>query len=321
MLFEESVLSSYRRAGHRGIETVAGSRRDPAASSNDSPNGECMEFHNLTFPGRSRIALIAAAGLLLIAASPARLQANSLPSDSGGKPANTNCATPVPTPAPCNSDKSNLWPWLNGGSSCPAPTPTPSQPGGTCPLTQGFWKNHTAVWPVSSLTLGNQTYTAAELVNLLNTPVGGDASLDLAHQLIATLLDIANGSNPAPVSSVIQDANTLLASKTGELPYATDSSSRLGLEMETDQAELNDYNNGKDSDSCGGAMPTPTATPCPTRKPTSTPCPTQKPTPTPTPTATPAPTPTPREPARTVPPAPAMAVATLSCRLPLCHRF
>jgi len=123
-----------------------------------------MKFHPITSLVRSRIALIAAAGLLLTV-----LQA---PLHAGDRPSDSN------------------------------PTPTPAGTGGACPLTQGFWKNHTAAWPVSSLTLGGRTYTETELVNLLNTPVRGDASLDLAHQLIATLLDIANGSNSAPISPV-----------------------------------------------------------------------------------------------------------------------
>ena len=37
-------------------------------------------------------------------------------------------------------------------------------PAGVCPLTQGYWKNHSNAWPVNSLTLGSQTYTKAELL-------------------------------------------------------------------------------------------------------------------------------------------------------------
>src|SRR5262249_46034847 len=64
-----------------------------------------------------------------------------------------------------------------------------------CPLGQGFWKNHSDTWPVTSLTLGSQTYTQAELLALYDTPPRGDASVILAHQLIAAKLNIANGSN------------------------------------------------------------------------------------------------------------------------------
>jgi hypothetical protein len=69
------------------------------------------------------------------------------------------------------------------------------QPTNRCPLGQGFWKNHTGAWPVTSLTLGRQTYTQAELLALFDTPPRGDASVILAQQLIAAKLNIANGSN------------------------------------------------------------------------------------------------------------------------------
>jgi hypothetical protein len=38
------------------------------------------------------------------------------------------------------------------------------------PLGQGFWKNHPDAWPVTSLTLGSQTYTQADLLTLFDTP-------------------------------------------------------------------------------------------------------------------------------------------------------
>src|SRR5262249_21793583 len=83
---------------------------------------------------------------------------------------------------------------------------TPSPVTFACPLGQGFWKNHSDTWPVTSLTLGSQTYTQAELLALFDTPPRGDASLILAHQLIAAKLNIANGSKPAPIRSAIADA-------------------------------------------------------------------------------------------------------------------
>jgi len=70
--------------------------------------------------------------------------------------------------------------------------------GNRCPLSQGFWKNHQSVWPETSLTLGSQNYTAAELLAILNTSSNSDASLILARQLIAAKLNIFNGSNAAP---------------------------------------------------------------------------------------------------------------------------
>ncbi len=33
-----------------------------------------------------------------------------------------------------------------------------------CPLSNGYWKNHTNSWPVTSMVLGTQTYSKTELV-------------------------------------------------------------------------------------------------------------------------------------------------------------
>jgi hypothetical protein len=123
-----------------------------------------------------------------------------------------------------------------------------------CPLSQGFWKNHPSAWPVTSLTLGSQTYTQTEILKILNTSVGtggtADASLIVADQLIAAKLNIANGSDPAPVSATIADADTLLSGFTGKLPYAVKPSSPTGQLMVNDANLLNSYNNGLLTPNC-----------------------------------------------------------------------
>jgi hypothetical protein len=119
-----------------------------------------------------------------------------------------------------------------------------------CPLTQGFWKNHPAAWPVSSLTLGTVTYTEAQLITILKTPVAGDASLNLAHQLIAAMLNVANGSNPAPISATITDANGDLG--TGTIPEGIAPSSTLGADMVDDANTLDSYNSGTLTPGCTG---------------------------------------------------------------------
>jgi hypothetical protein len=126
----------------------------------------------------------------------------------------------------------------------------PPPPTGQCPLTQGYWKNHPDAWPVTSLTLGSETYTEAELLAILRTPVRGDASLILAHQLIAAKLNIANGSDPAPVSATIADADSLLSGFAGKLPYHVRPSSATGQAMVGDAAILDTYNNGQLTPDC-----------------------------------------------------------------------
>src|SRR2546428_392503 len=115
--------------------------------------------------------------------------------------------------------------------------------GGLCPLPQGFWKTHRSVWPVDSLTLGNQSYTQSELLTILQTPVRGDASLILAHQLIAAKLDIANGSKRTPVIASMASADSLLSGFAGKLPYAVKPASATGRVMVSDASVLENYNN------------------------------------------------------------------------------
>lgn len=121
-----------------------------------------------------------------------------------------------------------------------------------CPLTQGFWKNHPSAWPLTSLTLGGQTYTQAELLTILTTPVGSggsaDASLILADQLIAAKLNIANGS--APISDTVAAADALLGGFTGKLPYGVTPSSVTGQAMVNNADTLDNYNNGQLTPNC-----------------------------------------------------------------------
>jgi hypothetical protein len=144
----------------------------------------------------------------------------------------------------------------------PTPTPTPS---GVCPLTQGYWKNHPNAWPVNSLMLGSQTYTKAELLQILNTPSGGDASIILAKQLIAAKLNIAAGSDPTPISGTITHADSLLSGFSGKLPYHVAPSSSMGQMMVSDGNTLDNYNNGRLTLNCSGRRngPGPSVRPAP----------------------------------------------------------
>ncbi|OGS50210.1 MAG: hypothetical protein A3K65_09800 [Euryarchaeota archaeon RBG_16_68_12] len=120
-----------------------------------------------------------------------------------------------------------------------------------CPLTHGFWKNHPAAWPVDHMVLGNETYPKAELLTLLKAPSRGDASLILAHQLIAAKLNIANGSDPEPVRAEIVQADALLDGYPGKLPFHVGPSSPAGRTMTVLSGVLDAYNSGKLTPHCG----------------------------------------------------------------------
>src|SRR5213080_1762751 len=115
---------------------------------------------------------------------------------------------------------------------------------GPCPHSQGYWKNNPRLWPVSSLTLGSQTYSKSELLNILKSSTTSDASMILARQLIAAKLNIDNGSDGTPVSSTIADADSLLSQFAGKLPYKVKTTSSIGKAMVNNATTLNNYNNG-----------------------------------------------------------------------------
>lgn len=133
----------------------------------------------------------------------------------------------------------------------------------TCPFGQGYWKN-TAQWPVTELTLGSQTYSQAELLILFNTPTEGDASLILAHQLIAAKLNAAQGVDVTAVSGIIAQADALLAQLPNKLPYTIDPSSTNGQGLTSMAGVLDVFNSGQLTLNCAPfatATPTPAATP------------------------------------------------------------
>jgi hypothetical protein len=123
-----------------------------------------------------------------------------------------------------------------------------------CPRTQGFWKNHPEAWPATAttLTLGSQLYTQAELITIFQTPPKGDASLILAHQLIATKLNILNGADPDPIAATVVQGDALLSAFAGKLPYGVHASTPTGQAMVGVASTLDQYNNGAFTPDCVG---------------------------------------------------------------------
>jgi hypothetical protein len=111
-----------------------------------------------------------------------------------------------------------------------------------CTFTQGYWKNHASAWPVQSLTLGTVTYTKAQLISILNTPVKGNGLISLSYQLIAAKLNAAGGASvPPDVASAIAAADALIGGlvvpPVGSGSLSPDSTSSLNTTLDT-------YNNG-----------------------------------------------------------------------------
>src|SRR5262249_40649750 len=114
------------------------------------------------------------------------------------------------------------------------------------------WANQPQSWPVNTLALGNQSYGKGQLVSLLSLPANGDASLILAEALIAARLNIANGSDPSPISDTLTSADSLLTPYALPLPYSEPTSSANGQQMVSLASVLESYNHGQLTPDCTG---------------------------------------------------------------------
>ena len=116
------------------------------------------------------------------------------------------------------------------------------KPSDGCTFTIGFWKTHYPdAWPVSSLTLGSVTYTAAQLEDIFNTPPAGNGLIILAHQLIGAKLNIAAGADPSAIAQAIADADALID---GLVVPPVGSGVLAPADTDALTTALDDYNNG-----------------------------------------------------------------------------
>lgn len=135
---------------------------------------------------------------------------------------------------------------------------TQEQSAFNCTFTQGYWKTHPEAWPVASLMLGGVTYTAAQLLDILNTPAQGNGLIFLAHQVIAAKLNLANGATiPVDVQNAIDAADALIGGlvvpPVGGGSLAPSSASAL-------TQTIDEYNNGITGPGHCGATPAEPAT-------------------------------------------------------------
>jgi hypothetical protein len=78
-----------------------------------------------------------------------------------------------------------------------------------CHYTPGYWKNHLDMWPSMTLTVGGVEMNQDELVEIMDTPVRGDATIILAYHLIAAKLNVLNGADNS-INSAIAGADAYL---------------------------------------------------------------------------------------------------------------
>jgi hypothetical protein len=138
---------------------------------------------------------------------------------------------------------------------CPSPTPTPAG----CVYGQGYWKNHPSAWPATELQLGNVTYTQQQLLDILHEPIRGNGLISLAHHLIATKLNVANGADPSCIEQTIADADAMI----GDLVVPPVGTGYLApRDVEALKDTLEDYNEGRlCAPSCEQTSPPPAPRP------------------------------------------------------------
>jgi cysteine-rich repeat protein len=126
-----------------------------------------------------------------------------------------------------------------------------------CTLTQGYWRNHATAWPVLELSLGGTLYNQDQLLSILGMPVKGNGLVSLAHQLIATKLNLASGADPAGIATDVASADALI----GALVVPPVGTGALSTSAATALVDaLNAYNTGDVGPGhCDSGGPPPTA--------------------------------------------------------------
>ena len=121
-----------------------------------------------------------------------------------------------------------------------------------CTFSQGYWKNHEGLWPATHLRLGSVVYTKQQLLSILNESVRGNGLVSLAHQLIATKLNIANGADPTSIREFVDHADALI----GDLVVPPVGGGYLRPNQTSSLTQApDDFNNGRKGPGHCGSVP------------------------------------------------------------------
>lgn len=121
------------------------------------------------------------------------------------------------------------------------------------------WKNNPKDWALNSvpMKLGTKLYYSKnQILDLLNRPDNGDASIVLAKALITAKFNVAQGSELSPIVLTINSAMNIIGSH--RLPYDNPVlfSSPTGVQMLNLTSTLDSYNSGKlNTTTCTGTPP------------------------------------------------------------------
>ncbi len=101
-----------------------------------------------------------------------------------------------------------------------------------------YWKKQYGSWPVEELVIGSDLYSCPSLLDILSYH-GSDSWWRLAHEFVATQLNLAAGSRPA-ILPVVDEADAFLAEYT---PHSGKHHSRsVERKADTIEKQLKCYN-------------------------------------------------------------------------------
>jgi hypothetical protein len=122
-----------------------------------------------------------------------------------------------------------------------------------CTRSKGYWKTHSIYGPApydstwalvgedSTFFLSNQSYYEV----MWTPPSGGNAYYKVAHQYIATAINILNGADPGEVQEVFDDATDLFNTYTPEDIGALKGNNPIRQEFNSLKSMLAQYNGGE----------------------------------------------------------------------------
>ena len=58
----------------------------------------------------------------------------------------------------------------------------------------GYWMEHPEAWPVEEITIGYDTFTKAEAIAIMQSPVAGDKTYTMFNALVAAILNVRIGN-------------------------------------------------------------------------------------------------------------------------------
>jgi len=123
--------------------------------------------------------------------------------------------------------------WLVDGPAC-----NPCGPGTATP---GYWKNHPGAWPVEEIVIGAVTYTKAEAIAIMSTPVAKDKRYTMFPALVSAKLNLLVGTESSCITDTIEQADQWMATFGGSAVKASSEAWKIGEPL---YCKLDAYNNG-----------------------------------------------------------------------------